>query len=230
VCSGQYKNGKNGVAGVVSVVSCSQVLYRKGLGTDPGLIRNLEFCTLASIALCVSFLAGRLKSGPLILPEFAGRGPGDCSLSILSQLHRRCYNEKKEVAMRTKDYELTEPEWQIMRVVWAHHPCTAPTVQEELAGKKKWSYSTVKTFMDRMVAKRLLSARRIRNFVLYSAAITTEQAQRREVARTLKRAFGGSFTAMMQSLLGSDKLSRKELAELETMIRRKRRSERKQGK
>jgi BlaI family transcriptional regulator, penicillinase repressor len=132
--------------------------------------------------------------------------------------------------MRTKDYELTGPEWQIMRVVWAHQPCAAPAVQEALAAKKKWTYSTVKTFMDRMVAKRLLKTQRVRNLVLYSSAITTEQAQKREVGRTLKRAFGGAFTPMMQFLLDSDKLSNKELTDLEAMIRRKRRGERKQGK
>jgi BlaI family transcriptional regulator, penicillinase repressor len=125
--------------------------------------------------------------------------------------------------MRTKDYELTEPEWQIMRVVWEEEPCAAPTVQERLAARKKWSYSTVKTFMDRMVVKRLLKTKRIRNLVLYSAAITTEQAQKREIGRTLKRAFGGAFTPMMQFLLDNKSLSSEELTDLEKMIRDKRR-------
>jgi BlaI family transcriptional regulator, penicillinase repressor len=138
--------------------------------------------------------------------------------------------KKKEVVMRTKDYELTEAEWQIMRVVWTHEPCAAPTVQEKLAARKKWSYSTVKTFMDRMVAKGLLSTQRIRNLILYSAAITAEQAQKREVRRTLKRAFGGAFTPMMQFMLDSDTLSGEELTELEAMIRQKRRGEQKRGK
>jgi BlaI family penicillinase repressor len=132
--------------------------------------------------------------------------------------------------MRTKDYELTEPEWQIMRVVWTHQPCAAPTVQEQLAARKKWSYSTVKTFMDRMVAKHLLKTQRIRNVVLYSSAITTEQAQKREVGRTIKRAFGGAFTPMMQFLLDNKNLSAQELTELEAMIREKRRGERKRSK
>ena len=124
--------------------------------------------------------------------------------------------------MRTKDYELTEAEWQIIRVVWAHQPCAAPTVQEKLAAKKKWSYSTVKTLMDRMVAKGLLATQRIRNLILYSSAITTEQAQKREVGRTLKRAFGGAFTPMMQFMLDDNALSRRELEDLEQMIRKKR--------
>ncbi|MBN1179419.1 MAG: BlaI/MecI/CopY family transcriptional regulator, partial [Anaerolineae bacterium] len=86
-------------------------------------------------------------------------------------------------------------------------------------------YSTVKTLMDRMVAKGLLSTERIRNLILYRSAVTQKQARKREVARTLTRAFGGAFTPMMQFLLESHTLSDTELADLESMIRKKRRRE-----
>lgn len=131
--------------------------------------------------------------------------------------------------MATRDHELTEAEWEIIQVVWAHEPCAAPTVQEELEARKKWTYSTVKTLMDRMVVKGLLSTERIRNLILYRSAITQKQARKGEVAKTLSRAFGGAFTPMMQFLLESQTLSDGELAELEGMIRKKRRRERGRG-
>lgn len=120
-------------------------------------------------------------------------------------------------------YELTEAEWEIIQVVWEHEPCAAPAVQEELVTRKKWTYSTVKTLMDRMVGKGLLTTERIRNLILYRAAITQQQAQRGELLRTVKRAFGGAFTPMMQFMLDSDALSQNEIDELQTMIKRKRR-------
>jgi len=125
--------------------------------------------------------------------------------------------------MATRDYELTEAEWEIIQVVWEHQPCAAPTVQEELESRKKWTYSTVKTLMDRMVGKGLLTTERIRNLILYRSAITQKQARRGEVMKTLTRAFGGAFTPMMQFMLESNALSSDELTELEAMIRRKRR-------
>jgi BlaI family penicillinase repressor len=127
--------------------------------------------------------------------------------------------------MATRDYELTEAEWEIIQVVWEQEPCAAPTVQEELEARKKWTYSTVKTLMDRMVVKGLLTTERIRNLILYRSAITQKQARRGEVAKTLTRAFGGAFTPMMQFMLESHALSDKELAELESMIRKRRRGE-----
>ncbi|HNS19622.1 MAG TPA: BlaI/MecI/CopY family transcriptional regulator [Sedimentisphaerales bacterium] len=126
--------------------------------------------------------------------------------------------------MATKDRELTEAEWEIIQVVWERQPCAAPTVQEELAGRKKWTYSTVKTLMDRMVAKGLLTTERIRNLMLYRSAISRQDAQRGELMRAVTRAFGGAFTPMMQFMLDSDALSRKELDDLESLIRKKRRT------
>lgn len=69
--------------------------------------------------------------------------------------------------MAKKNFELTEGEWAIISAVWDNEPCAAPTVQEKLAGCKKWTYSTVKTMMDRMAAKGLLRTERIRNLILY---------------------------------------------------------------
>ena len=129
--------------------------------------------------------------------------------------------------MAAKNHELTEAEWEIIQVVWEREPCAAPTVQEELVARKKWTYSTVKTLMDRMVGKGLLTTERIRNLILYRSAVSREQAQRGELMRTLKRAFGGAFTPMMEFMLESDALSQGEITELEGMIRKKRRREKK---
>jgi len=132
--------------------------------------------------------------------------------------------------MPTREYELTEAEWEIIQVVWEHQPCAAPTVQEELADRKGWTYSTVKTLMDRMVAKGLLTTERIRNLILYRSAISQREAQRGELLRTAKRAFGGALTPMMQFMLDSDALSHEELDELEALIRKRRRRNGSEGK
>lgn len=129
--------------------------------------------------------------------------------------------------MAVKNHELTEAEWEIIQVVWEREPCAAPTVQEELVARRQWTYSTVKTLMDRMVGKGLLTTERIRNLILYRSAVSRQQAQRGELMRAVKRAFGGAFTPMMEFMLESDALSQGEIDELEGMIRKKRRREKK---
>jgi predicted transcriptional regulator len=124
--------------------------------------------------------------------------------------------------MAKKVYELTEGEWAIIQAVWDKQPCAAPTVQEELQSLKCWSYSTVKTMMDRMVTKGLLTTTRIRNLMLYSAAITRREAQRGEVMRAVKRAFDGALTPMMQFMLDNSELTPEQLGEMEALIKRRR--------
>jgi predicted transcriptional regulator len=126
-----------------------------------------------------------------------------------------------EIFMTKKNCELTEAEWAIIQAVWENQPCAAPTVQEELESRKNWSYSTVKTLMDRMVSKGLLSTERIRNLILYRSAITRRQAQKSEIMRAIKRAFDGALTPMMLFLLDSNNLSREQLRELEVLIKSK---------
>ena len=123
--------------------------------------------------------------------------------------------------MAKKNHELTEGEWAIIAAVWDNEPCAAPTVQEELASRRKWTYSTVKTMMDRMVTKGLLRTERIRNLILYRSAITRKQAQSGEIMRAVKRAFDGALTPMMQFMLDNN-LSQEQLDELERLIKKKR--------
>ncbi|MHC4364950.1 MAG: BlaI/MecI/CopY family transcriptional regulator [Planctomycetota bacterium] len=132
--------------------------------------------------------------------------------------------------MAKAKYELTEGEWAIIQAVWDNQPCAAPTVQEALEEQKGWSYSTVKTMMDRMAAKGLLKTERIRNLILYRPAITRRQAQDSEVMRAVKRAFDGAFTPLMQFLLDNNKLSKSELGELEAMIKNKSKKVKVKGK
>lgn len=123
--------------------------------------------------------------------------------------------------MKKNNLELFESEWTILQAVWKLEPCTAPTVQETLYSKKQWAYTTVKTMMDRMVKKELLETEKIRNLYLYSSAVTESQARKSEIRRTLKRAFNGTFTPMMQFLVENDELSEKEYRELERLIQKR---------
>jgi BlaI family transcriptional regulator, penicillinase repressor len=123
--------------------------------------------------------------------------------------------------MAKSQSELTAGEWSIIQAVWDNEPCAAPTIQEELEKKTGWSYSTVKTMMDRMADKGLLATQRIRNLILYTSVITRKEAQKGEVMRAVRRAFGGAMTPMMQFMLDSKNLTEDELDQLEAMIKSK---------
>jgi BlaI family penicillinase repressor len=130
--------------------------------------------------------------------------------------------------MPKKSFDLTEAEWLVLQTIWDNQPAAAPTVQEALVNKKKWSYSTVKTIMDRMVKKGLLKTERIRNLILYRPTLTKQQARKSEILRAARRAFDGALTPMMQFLLENN-MSGKQLAELEEILKRAKSQKSKNG-
>ena len=125
--------------------------------------------------------------------------------------------------MRKTRTELTEAEWAIMKAVWENEPCTAPDIREKLWRQMQWTYSTVRTLMDRMVGKGLLTSEKAQHPTIYRSAVTREQAQRGELFYALKHAFNGALTPMVQCLLDTGELSAAELGELESLIKAKRR-------
>jgi BlaI family penicillinase repressor len=116
--------------------------------------------------------------------------------------------------------ELTEAEWEIMKVVWEKQPCAAGTVQETLAGSRNRAYSTVKTTMDRMVEKGFLKIEKIRNLQLFKSRISEVDARRGEFRRMLKRAFDGALTPMMQFLIEHEGISKEEASQLRLLVDR----------
>ena len=114
--------------------------------------------------------------------------------------------------------ELTEAEWEIMKVVWGKQPCTAGTVQEMLVKSRDWAYSTVKTTMDRMAEKGFLTIERFRNLQLFKSCISEVEAKRGEFRKMLKRAFDGALTPMMQFLIEHEGLSKKEALQLRKLV------------
>jgi BlaI family transcriptional regulator, penicillinase repressor len=123
--------------------------------------------------------------------------------------------------------ELTEAEWSVIKAVWETEPCTAPAIQEKLFKPTGWTYSTVRTLMDRMVAKRVLKAKKEGKLTIYHSAVTRRQAQHGELFYTLKHAFNGALTPMVQCLLESRDLDATELAQLESMIAARKKSSKK---
>ncbi len=125
--------------------------------------------------------------------------------------------------------ELTEAEWDIMKVVWDKEPCAAGTVQETLAKSRDRAYSTVKTTMDRMVDKGFLQIERIRNLQLFKSCVSEVDAKRGEFRKMLKRAFDGALTPMMQFLIEHEGLSKDEASQLRKLVQ-KQKAERKGAK
>jgi len=114
---------------------------------------------------------------------------------------------------------LTDAEWDVIHVLWNEdEPCTAGRVQEALASSRGWAYSTVKTTLDRMVAKHLLTVTQEGKRHLFSPAVSASTTRFSELKHFLGQAFGGAFSPALQLLIEEEGLSPGELATLQRMI------------
>lgn len=132
------------------------------------------------------------------------------------KIKRRKGRRKKTVT------ELTEAEWEILNIVWDKEPCAAGTVQEALADRKDWAYTTVKLTMDRMVKRGFLEIEKIRNLQLFRACISKVEARRGELRKMLNRAFDGALTPMLKFLIEHEGLSMEETTQLRELVRQSR--------
>jgi BlaI family transcriptional regulator, penicillinase repressor len=111
-----------------------------------------------------------------------------------------------------------ETEWDLLEALWAAERGTAREVSEALAKKRGWAVSTTKTLLDRMVQKGLVNARQVGNVWEYTPALRRVEARRSAWADFVAKAFGGAAAPALHFLATEAKLSKKELAELRSLL------------
>ncbi|MEH7886996.1 CopY/TcrY family copper transport repressor [Bacillus sp. JJ1609] len=72
--------------------------------------------------------------------------------------------------------EITDSEWEIMRVVWTRKKATSKEIISILQEKKDWKPATTKTFIGRLVKKGALNTETVGNKFIYTAAVSEEES------------------------------------------------------
>jgi len=110
--------------------------------------------------------------------------------------------------------KLTGPEWLLMDALWKEHPANARQIAEQLPECVNWAYTTIKTMLNRLVAKRAVSETKKHNTSYYEPIISRRQARRTALKTLLDQAFGGAFGPLVHFLVEDQKLSDKQRKEL----------------
>ena len=77
---------------------------------------------------------------------------------------------------------LTKFEWEIMKQVWKKGRATVREVHEALAPTQSRAYTTIQTYMERLVDKKYLSKKKIGLVNFYSAKVKETDTLRREAS------------------------------------------------
>ena len=113
---------------------------------------------------------------------------------------------------------LTDSEWTVMNAVWARSPASARDVLEATADRTEWAYTTVKTLLDRLVEKGVLTVRKRANTGLYEPRLSREDARRSALRGLVDRAFGGTFDSLFQHMVREERLPERDRERLASLL------------
>jgi predicted transcriptional regulator len=112
----------------------------------------------------------------------------------------------------------TDAELAILRVLWAHGPCTVRAVQDHLDRDEPIGYTTVLKLLQIMLEKGLVTRDESQRAHIYAAAVSEPSTQQRLVDDLLERAFGGSARRLVMQALDSDRVSDDELDDIRALL------------
>lgn len=119
------------------------------------------------------------------------------------------------------DYNLTELQLGIMKVLWERGEATVVEVQEVLSAERELAQSTVSTLLSRMEKKGVVAHRTEGRQYVYRPAVEESRVRRSLVAEFSElagRLFEGDMTALVSHLLAAREVDSAELARVRALI------------
>jgi len=114
---------------------------------------------------------------------------------------------------------ISEAEQAVMEVLWRESPLAATDVAEKVDRSRGWSARTVKTLLSRLLAKGVLTHEEDGRRYLYRPAIGREDYVAQESRRLIDRMFGGRITPLVAHLAERDRLTQKDIEEIEALLK-----------
>ena len=113
--------------------------------------------------------------------------------------------------------KISDGEWKILQVLWKNPHINLKTIVEKLEDNN-WSYSTVKTMLQRLVDKGIVGVDKSLKKTYYYFAMIEEECKIQETENFLDRVFEGSLSLFATTLVKSEKISMKKKEALLKMV------------
>lgn len=113
---------------------------------------------------------------------------------------------------------ISDTEWLVMKVIWAHSDCSASQVIDELAGTTKWKPKTVKSLISRLVKKKAIGFRDENRAYIYYPLVTEEECVRLESQSFLDKVFKGQINMAIANFIENKKMSKEQIDQLRKIL------------
>lgn len=121
--------------------------------------------------------------------------------------------------MENLSERISDSELEVMRLLWeAGTPLPISDLRIALHQRKGWEPTTVKTLVNRLVAKAVLAQER-RNVFYYRPLVSQEEYKRWATNRLIDKLYRGSARSLVAALVDSASLSQDDIQELRVFFR-----------
>lgn len=114
--------------------------------------------------------------------------------------------------------QISEAEFEVMKIVWEHAPVSTNEITERLTKTTSWSPKTIQTLIKRLVNKGALSYEKESRMFVYTPLVEQGEYIGQQSSSFLKRFYNGDITAMVSSYIENDRLSQEEIASLRSLL------------
>lgn len=129
----------------------------------------------------------------------------------------------------TKLPQISEAEFEVMKIVWKYAPINTNEITERLVRSTSWRPKTIQTLIKRLVTKGVLTYEKQSRVFVYTPLVQESDYINQESNSFLNRYYGGNITAMLSSYLENDKLSESEINSLRSLLSKDSKNSRKGG-
>lgn len=116
--------------------------------------------------------------------------------------------------------QISEAEYEVMKIVWKNAPVSTNEVTETLTRTTDWSPKTIQTMLKRLVNKDALTYVKEGRVFVYTPLVEEEEYISQKSSSFLSRYYDGELTSMVSAYLENDRLSDDEISELRSLLDR----------
>ncbi|MBF1712309.1 CopY/TcrY family copper transport repressor [Streptococcus intermedius] len=116
---------------------------------------------------------------------------------------------------------ISQAEWQVMRVLWAYPHIRSTEVIERLETDFAWKPATVKTLLNRLKTKEFISMEKIEGKFYYDALVLEDEHLQNSWRILLDNMCNTKHGDLVISILESNQFSRKDLSRILDVVKEK---------
>ncbi|MBU3804619.1 MAG: BlaI/MecI/CopY family transcriptional regulator [Candidatus Cellulosilyticum pullistercoris] len=113
---------------------------------------------------------------------------------------------------------ISEAEYEVMKVIWAHAPISTNEVVSKVLETSTWSSKTIQSLLARLVKKGALEYKKNSRVYVYTPLVKEEEYLEKESTSFLNRFYNGTLNSMVVNFLSQNKLTKEDITELRNIL------------